>query len=238
MGNQRNKILKYGAKVALHEGDLCLGFVSGIGKSGCFIQIGHNCTVRAALNELSESPNFNFVEEMPIGRQVLGRITRIEEKADKKWYHFSLRKSLIVYGTSVIDRSSLEVGNQVEAIILTFTDGKAFAQLKGSYLKLKVKNFQEGEIREGDHVMAKLTKVTKQKISSEFVQKIKGTGLNEEEKIVEKLFNSVQEEAQKDIAKAQEQANSKEIDEEMFKKVGKNQQDEVEMQIEDLKELD
>src|SRR5690606_13028492 len=136
---------------------------------------------------------------------------------DKKWYHFSIRKSLVVYGTNVVDRSALEVGNPVEAIILTIADGKAFAQLKGSYLKLKVKNFAEDSIKEGDHVTAKLTKVTKQKITSEFVEKVKGTGLSEEEKIFEKLFFSVQEEAQKDIAKAEEQANSKEIDEEMFK---------------------
>jgi predicted RNA-binding protein with RPS1 domain len=36
-GNQRNKILKYGADVALHEGDLCLGYIANIGKSGCFV---------------------------------------------------------------------------------------------------------------------------------------------------------------------------------------------------------
>ena len=33
----RNKILKYGADVALHEGDLCIGYVTNIGKSGCFV---------------------------------------------------------------------------------------------------------------------------------------------------------------------------------------------------------
>lgn len=36
-GNQRNKILKYGADVALQEGDLCIGYITNIGKSGCFV---------------------------------------------------------------------------------------------------------------------------------------------------------------------------------------------------------
>lgn len=82
------------------------------------------------------------------------------------------------------------------------TDDKAFAQIKGSYLKLKIKNFKKDELHEGDHVNVKLTKVTKQKISSEFVEKVKGTGLSQQEKTVEKLYSSVQEEAQKDISKA------------------------------------
>ena len=36
-GNQRNKILKFGADVALKQGDLCIGYVTNIGKSGCFV---------------------------------------------------------------------------------------------------------------------------------------------------------------------------------------------------------
>lgn len=40
-------------------------------------------------------------------------------------------------------------------------DGKAFAQIKGSYLKIKVKGFKEGDIKEEDTVKVKLTKVTK-----------------------------------------------------------------------------
>lgn len=41
MGNLRNKILKFTSSVAMQEGDLCLGYVTNIGKSGCFIQVGH-----------------------------------------------------------------------------------------------------------------------------------------------------------------------------------------------------
>lgn len=50
----RNSILKFGAKVAIQQGDLALGYIVNIGKAGCFVQIGHNCTVRAGLNELSD----------------------------------------------------------------------------------------------------------------------------------------------------------------------------------------
>lgn len=36
-GNMRNKIIKYGADLALERGDLAIGFVSNIGKAGCFV---------------------------------------------------------------------------------------------------------------------------------------------------------------------------------------------------------
>ena len=78
-GNMRNKILKYGAEVALHEGDLCVGYITNIGKSGCFVQIGHNCTVRAGLNELSDLLNFDFTDQMPLGRMVLCRIYKVDD---------------------------------------------------------------------------------------------------------------------------------------------------------------
>lgn len=45
-----------------------MGYITNIGKSGCFVQIGHNCTVRAGLNELSDQSSFNFAEQMPLGR--------------------------------------------------------------------------------------------------------------------------------------------------------------------------
>lgn len=62
IGNQRNKIIKFGSNVALQEGDLCLGFITNIGKSGCFVQVGHNTTGRSGLNELSDDSTFDFKE--------------------------------------------------------------------------------------------------------------------------------------------------------------------------------
>jgi predicted RNA-binding protein with RPS1 domain len=77
-GNMRNKILKYGPKVALKLGDLAHGYVTGLSKAGCFVQIGHNTSVRAALTELSDDANFDFKSQMAIGMMVLGRITKAE----------------------------------------------------------------------------------------------------------------------------------------------------------------
>ena len=122
-GNLRNKILKYGAAAALSRGDLAVGYVAGIGKAGCFVQIGHKCTVRAGLNELSDSTKFNFAEEIPVGRLVLGRITKVDTQPNgEKRYHFSTRQSLVVYGVGAVDRSKLEVGNEVTSIVMAVAD--------------------------------------------------------------------------------------------------------------------
>lgn len=52
---------------------------------------------------------------------------------------------------------------------MAVADGKAFCQLKGTYIKLKVKGHDKEILKPGDHVMSKLTKVTKEKISSEYI---------------------------------------------------------------------
>ena len=119
--------MKYGADVALAQNDLAIGYITNISKAGCFVQIGHNCTVRAGLNELSDAQGFDFENEMPIGRLVVGRITKVDEKTATKRFHFSTRRSLAVYGVGVVDRSKLSVGDNVEAIVLATAEGKAFA---------------------------------------------------------------------------------------------------------------
>lgn len=50
----RNKVLKYGAALTFKQGDLTIGYVTNISKAGCFIQVAHNVTMRAGLNELSD----------------------------------------------------------------------------------------------------------------------------------------------------------------------------------------
>ena len=171
----RNKILKFGADVALNQGDLALGYIVNIGKAGCFVQIGHNCVVRAGLNELSDNSGFDFQKEMPIGRVVLGRVSKVDEHNGQKRFHFTTRKSLVVYGVGAVERSKLEVGSEVEAILMAFAENKAFAQIKGSYIKIKVKPVPKS-LKIGDQVVSKLTKVTKEKISSEFIGKSEGSG--------------------------------------------------------------
>lgn len=127
--------------------------------------------MRAALNELSDTPDFNFTEQMPLGRVVMGRITTCEEKEGQdKRFNMTLRRSVVIHGCNAIDKNSLKEGQQVEAIVLAVAEGKQFCQIKGSFLKLKVKS--EEAIKVGDHIASKLTKVTKEKIVGELVGKI------------------------------------------------------------------
>jgi hypothetical protein len=41
-------------KLVLAKNSLVLGYVTNISKAGCFIQVGHNTSIRAGLNELSD----------------------------------------------------------------------------------------------------------------------------------------------------------------------------------------
>ncbi len=56
---------------------------------------------------------------------------------------------------------------------MAIAEGKAFCQIKGSYIKLKVKT--QGKLPKnlkiGDHVISKITKITKEKISSLYISK-------------------------------------------------------------------
>jgi len=57
--------------------------------------------------------------------------------------------------------------------MMAFAEGKGFAQIKGTYIKIKVKGFNESDsLNVGDHVLSTLKKVTKEKISSEFVGRV------------------------------------------------------------------
>ena len=53
-GNYRNKALKYGAGLTFQQGEMSIGYVTNISKAGCFIQVAHNISMRAGLNELSD----------------------------------------------------------------------------------------------------------------------------------------------------------------------------------------
>ena len=81
---------------------------------------------------------------MPIGRIVVGRISKVDEQKGQKRFHFTTRQSLVVYNVGVVNRSKLEVGGEVEAILMAFAEGKAFAQIKGSYIKIKIQGLPKG----------------------------------------------------------------------------------------------
>jgi hypothetical protein len=233
--------LKYGADVALAQNDLAIGYVTNISKAGCFVQIGHNCTVRAGLNELSDNTNFNFETEMPIGRLVVGRITKVDSKADFKRFHFSTRQSLTVYGVGVVDRAKLSVGDKVEAIVMATAEGKAFAQIKGTYIKLKVKEYSS--LKAGDQILCSLTKVTKEKITSHFVSILpKSEQMTQEQKVVDRLYQSIQEETQAELENLQtlslqkQPSSASALDQSMLQNL--NAEEQINQKIRDLDDLE
>lgn len=116
-----------------------------------------------------------------------------------------------------VERKSLQVDQEVEAIIMAIADGKAFAQIKGSYVKIKVKGYTaKDKLKVGDHVFASLKKVTKEKISSEFVGRISSSGekpeMSQEERQAQSIYLSVKEEAEKDIESIKELNKQKETE--------------------------
>lgn len=176
---------------------------------------------------------------MPLGRLVLVRIYKVEEVGGKKRFNVTLRKSLVVFGVNVVSRDSLTEGAEVPCTVAAVVEGgsKAFAQIRGSYLKLKVKGLQAGQVTEGDNILVKLVKVTKQKITGTFEAKTPKAPLDERERQVEKLWKSIEEEAEKDIDATMKRVSKSGIDHDKLRALGEAADDEVEMQYRDLKEL-
>jgi hypothetical protein len=162
------------------------------------------------LNELSDNSGYDFTKEVPVGRLVVGRISKVEESADgKKRFCYSTRQSLVVFGVGCVDASKLNEKDQVESIVMAIAEGKAFGQIKGSYIKLKIK---EGptNLKVGDHVVSSLNKVTKEKISSSFVKKVsQNDWMSDDQKLVKSIYESVQEEAARELIFLRNQNQSK-----------------------------
>jgi hypothetical protein len=134
---------------------------------------------------------------MAIGMMVLGRITKTEQ--DNTRFHFSLRKSIVVYGVGQVVRTDLSPGQEVSAIILAHAaENVAFGQIKGSYYKLKVKQVPSSKTT-GVVCKCKLTKVEKDKIVAEFASFDTQAKEEAHEKVAEKAFKSVWKTAQTDI---------------------------------------
>lgn len=131
------------------------------------MQIGHSTTVRIGLNELDDSETYNFKEQMVIGRMVCGRITKTMGEGEDIRFNASLRKSIVIHGVGLITRNQLKPGQSVQAFILATSADFAFAQINGSYLKLKVYKCKESI---GTVVEVKLTKVEPENIKGDFVK--------------------------------------------------------------------
>ena len=78
---------------------------------------------------------------------------------------------------------------------MALAEGKAFAQIKGSYIKIKVKGYeQSSKLKVGDHIVSTLKKVTKEKISSSFNHRLNHgttTDMSESERQAKSIFDSV-----------------------------------------------
>ena len=124
--------------------------------------------MRAGLNELSDEQDYDFLTQLPIGRIVLARITKVQENGAR--FDCSLRKSLIVYGVHQVAKSDLKPQTRISCLILaTSADGVAFGQVKGSYHKLKIKETPESALP-GQLCQVELSKVTSDKISGTFIE--------------------------------------------------------------------
>ena len=122
--------------------------------------------MRAGLNELSDESNFNFQTQFPKGRIALGRVTRVHPETGRM--DCSFRRSIVLYGVHSLRRSDLKPSSSVECLILaTSADGVSFAQIKGTYLKLKLKG-TPNNARPGQLCNAVISKVEKDKIVADF----------------------------------------------------------------------
>jgi hypothetical protein len=84
---------------------------------------------------------------------------------------------------------------------MAIAEGKAFAQIKGSYIKIKVKEIP-AKLKVGEHVTVSLKKVTKEKISSVFLKKLpESQCISEEQKRVQVLYNAIEKEARSSLPK-------------------------------------
>ena len=95
---------------------------------------------------------------MPIGRQVVGRITKCIDLGEEMRFNASLRKSLVLFGVHQVNRNSLKVDDMHTCFVLATSSDVVFAQLKGSYLKLKVYGSPKSTTV-GSLIEVKLTKV-------------------------------------------------------------------------------
>ena len=113
------------------------------------------------------SETFNFKELMVIGRMVCGRITKTMGEGEDIRFNASLRKSIVVYGVGLVTRNQLKIGQSVQALVLATSADFAFAQINGSYLKLKV---YKCNMSIGTVVEVKLTKVEPENIKGDFIK--------------------------------------------------------------------
>ena len=203
--------------------------------------------MRASFNELSDDQDYDFQSQLPIGRVVIVRITKATNNNTR--FDCSLRKSLVVYGVHQVSRGSLKPTVKVPCLILaTSADNVSFGQVKGSYHKLKIKE-TPAKAQAGQICQVEISKVEKDKIVGKFVEWVDTSDQTSEvaqkERHFAKIFSSVIEECQSDIAAARDAkkngqadaAGAQEPDIEQLVQ-NKRKQTQLEQQITDLQQLD
>ena len=127
-------------------------------------------------------------------------------------------------------------------------EGKAFAQIKGTYIQIKVKGDETiSQLKVGDHITSALKKVTNEKISSIFTVKT-GHGstkdMTDDERKAKSIFDSVKEGAAKDVdavrklGQATDAAKKDDFDPSLIQASNfTSREEQIAQQIKDLEEL-
>jgi len=105
---------------------------------------------------------------MPIGRQVCGRITKVIDNGGDLRFNATLRRSLVVFGVGQVTKNQLKPQEPITAFVLAVAKQTAFAQVKGSYLKVTVTG-APSTCMVGSLIEVKLTKVSAEAIKGDYL---------------------------------------------------------------------
>ena len=147
---------------------------------------------------------------MPIGRQVVGRITKAFDLGEGARFNASLRRSLAIYGVHQVNKNALKPGDLITAFVLAVAKDSVFAQIKGSYLKLNVKGAPP-TTQVGSLIETRLVKVSSEAIKADFVQ-ASNKKLDPAEDTAKHVYDSVLLESAQDLKNLSNQHHQEEID--------------------------
>lgn len=228
-GDLRNLIFKYhNWRELLTENLLVRGYVTSVNQHGVFIKLARNLSVRASNREISDNPSVTPESFLTKNTIVLGRILNFYK--DK--INLSLRESIVTYGIDEVSLDSIEPGVKAKLLVLSIANKLAFSQIIGSRYKCKVKLAKEDpSVKVGQKIIARVKSVSKEtppKIMMHEVEECHEE-LNEEFQELNKLMDHIKQVQAKDYEEKDEESDGE--DEVKIEK------DEVEQNIEDLKEL-
>ena len=105
---------------------------------------------------------------MPVGRIVVGRITKVLESSEGDMrFNGSLRRSIVEHGCGQLQKNQLKANQEHPAQILAVSQDSCFCQLLGTYLKAKVKSVPK-KFQAGQLIQIKLVKIELDNIKAEY----------------------------------------------------------------------